>query len=98
MSAIHHAMSSRHANARAQQRGIPPLVELWLDEYGEEEYDGHGGIVRYFSRNSIRRMERNFGCKPVRRMAEYLNAYKVESAHDGYTITLGHRVKRIKRR
>lgn len=89
---------SGHALKRSQQRGIPPLISQWLDEYGEEEYDGHGGIIRYFSHRSIRDMERSFGRAPVRRMSEYLNAYIVESSDDGRVITLGHNIKRVRRR
>jgi hypothetical protein len=89
---------STHARIRAQQRGIPPLIEQWLDEFGEEQYDGHGGVIRFFSRRSIRNMERIFGRAPVRRMSEYLDAYKVESTSDGGLITLGHRHKRIFRK
>ena len=87
-----------HAEVRAQQRCIPPLVEQWLDQFGEERYDGHGGVVRFFSHSSIRAMERTFGRAPVRKMSEYLRAYKVETSHDGQTITVGHRTKRINRR
>ena len=89
---------SRHALERAQQRAIPPLIEQWLDEFGEEECDGHGGIRRYFSRRSVRKMERAFGRRPVQRMAEYFDAYKVESTDDGNIITLGHRSKRFWRK
>jgi len=88
---------TKHASARAQQRGIPPLIERWLDEFGEELYDGHGSVVRFFSRRSRRRMEREFGSAPVRKMSEYLSAYKVESSHDGRTITVGHRTRRFRR-
>ena len=56
---------TKHAEARMQQRAIPPLIDLWLEEFGEEEYDGHGGIRRYFSRRSIREMERQFGRRPI---------------------------------
>lgn len=87
-----------HAAVRAQQRCIPPLVAQWLDQFGEERYDGHGGVLRYFSRASIRAMERAFGRAPVRKLAEYFDAYQVESSHDGHVITIGHRTKRIKRR
>jgi len=90
-------MNTSHANVRMQQRSIPPLINQWLDQFGEEEYDGHGGITRYFSHFSIRAMERAFGAAPVRKLAEYLNVYKVESSHDGATITIGHRYKRINR-
>ena len=68
-----------------------------MDEYGEEEYDGHGAIRVYFSRRSIRRLEKAFGSRPVKRLAEYLTAYKVHSSHDGTVLTVGHRTKRIRR-
>ena len=87
-----------HASQRAQQRCIPPLVDQLLDQFGEEQYDGHGGLLRFFSRAGVRTMERAFGRAPVRKLAEYFNAYKVESSHDGKTITVGHRTKHIKRR
>lgn len=87
-----------HAAARAQQRCIPPLVVQWLDQFGDEQYDGHGGVLRFFSRASIRAMEKVFGRAPVRKLAEYLDVYKVESSHDGSVITIGHRVKHIKRK
>jgi hypothetical protein len=86
-----------HATARSQQRGIPPLIMQWLDQFGEEQYDGHGAIIRYFSRTSRRIMEREFGSNPVKKMSEFLNIYKVES-QDGTVITTGHLTKRIKRK
>lgn len=90
-------MNTLHAYARAQQRCIPPLITQWLDQFGEEEYDGHGGITRYFSHASIRAMEREFGAAPVRKLVEYLNIYMVESSHDGTIITIGRRYNRINR-
>lgn len=91
-------MNTSHAKIRAQQRCIPPLINQWLDQFGEKEYDGHGGVTLFFSRTSIRAMEREFGAAPVRKLAEYLHAYKVESSHDGHTITIGHRIKHVHRR
>lgn len=84
-------MLTKHAAKRSQQRGIPPLVRHWLLDYGEENFDGHGAIVRYFSPQSIRNMERDFGREPVRRLSEYLRCYLVESSHDGIVITVGKR-------
>jgi hypothetical protein len=89
---------SEHAAIRAKQRGVPPLIEQWLDEFGEANYDGHGAVTFYFSRRSVRAMERAFGRNPVRRMAEYLNTYKVESVMDGTIITVGRRTQRLWRR
>jgi hypothetical protein len=82
---------SEHAQARAQQRGIPPLVQTWLLDYGEERYDGRGAIIRYFNKDSVRRMERDFGRAPLKRLADYLRCYLVESAREGRVITVGKR-------
>jgi hypothetical protein len=85
--------NSRHAEERAQQRGVPPLITTWLLAYGEANFDGHGGVVRYFTRTSIRRMERELGAAPVRRLWEYLRCYLVQSSGDGTVITVGKRHK-----
>lgn len=69
-------MNTRHAATRAQQRGIPPLVDQLLDLYGQEEHDGHGAVVRYLSKSSIRAMEQDMGRRPVASMAEWLDAYR----------------------
>lgn len=90
-------MNSKHAEIRAQQRCIPPFCEELLDRYGEEQYDGHGAVVVYLTKESIRRMERDLGRRPVARLSEYFGAYKVR-ATDGTTITVGHRTRRIWRK
>lgn len=87
-----------HAETRAQQRGIPPLIEQLLDLYGEECY-GAGGVRQvYFTKKSIRRLEREFGAAPVRKLSEWLDAYKVENSSTGDVITVGHRYRRIRRK
>lgn len=83
-------MQTKHFSARSQQRGVPPLVKDWLLSYGQENYDGHGAIVRYFDEGSIRQMERDLGREPIRRMSEFLRCYLVEST-DGTLITIGKR-------
>ena len=90
-------MYTRHATVRAQQRGIPPLVDQLLDLYGQEEHEGHGAVVLFLSKTSIRCMERDLGRRPVARLAEWFDAYKVKSI-DGSTITVGHRTRRLWRK
>lgn len=85
-----------HSHTRAQQRGLPPLVLHWLNDYGTEVHDGRGGVIRHFDRRSRRSLERDIGREPVRRMHEYLDAYAVY-ASDGTVITVGHRYQRIHR-
>ena len=43
-------------------------------------------------------MEREVGREPVRRFADYLDAYKVLSSRDGCVITIGFRTKHIRRK
>jgi hypothetical protein len=90
--------NAAHADTRAQQRGIPPLICCWLDEYGEQDYDGHGGRRVFFSKTSIRRMERDFGRAPVQKLSKWLDVYKVEDASTGFTVTVGHRYRHLKRK
>jgi hypothetical protein len=84
---------STHATHRAQQRGIPRLISHWLLDYGEEHFDGRGGIVCYFTPNSIRKMERDFGREPLKRLSEYLRCYLVMSTDGDTVITVGKRYK-----
>lgn len=92
------SMRTKHARNRAQQRGIPPLIDQILDLYGREQYDGNGGVILFLDKKSIRCMERDMGREPVRRFAEWHNAYKVKSSNDGKTITIGHRSTRLRRK
>jgi hypothetical protein len=89
---------TKHAKARMQQRGIPPLIDTWLDEFGDEEYDGFGGVRVFFSRQSIRRLEKAVGRLPVRRLSHLLDVYKVESSRDGSTLTYARKTARMRRR
>ena len=91
-------MDTRHAQRRTQQRAIPPMVDRLLDEFGEEEHDGHGCIRVFFSRRSVRRMERALGQQPVGLMKRYLHAYKVERCSDGAVITRCWQTQRMNRR
>jgi hypothetical protein len=82
---------SQHALIRQQQRGIPAEVTSLLVDYGKETFDGHGGVVRYFTHDSIRAMTTDFGQDTVRRMSEYLRCYLVQRSDDGEIITVGKR-------
>ena len=84
---------SKHAGQRAQQRGVPPLIASLLLDFGEEFFDGRGAIIRYFSRRSIRKVERAVGSVIVGRLSEYFRCYLVEDAANGTIITIGKRDK-----
>ena len=82
---------THHAAQRTQQRGIPPLISHWLLDYGDEVFDGHGGVIRYFSSRSIRKMESEIGKTSVKRWSEFLRCYLVEASDSGTIITIGKR-------
>jgi hypothetical protein len=90
-------MNTRHAEVRAQQRGIPPLIDQLLDLYGREQHDGHGAVVLFMSKTSIRNLERDLGRKPFAQLSQWLGTYKVKTT-DGQTITVGHRTRRLWRK
>lgn len=91
-------MHTNHSRIRAQQRGIPPLIDQIHDAYGRESYDGHGCVVVYLDKTSLRRMEKDMGREPVRCLAAWHDAYKVQRTADGATITIDHRTERQWRR
>lgn len=86
---------THHAQARAQQRGLPPFIEELLDRYGEERHLGSGAVVRYLSKRGRRLMEHDMGRQPVAKLTQWLDTYEV-STTDGITITVGHRTRRLK--
>jgi hypothetical protein len=90
---------SRHAALRAQQRGIGPAARELLLAYGDCLYDGHGGLIRFFSGRSLQRVEGDLGGDTLRRLGPVRRCYLVESASDGTIITLGkrHKGRRLRR-
>lgn len=88
-------MIALHARTRMQQRGLPPLIVNWLDDFGREVHVPGGATIRHFDKGARRRLERSVGREPVRRMHEYLDAYAVYST-DGTLITAGHRYARVR--
>jgi len=46
---------------------------MLLDLYGEEEYDGRGGIRRWFSKRSKQNIDEYLGGTPVRTLEAYEN-------------------------
>ena len=85
-----------HAQARVQQRGIPPLILEWLLAYGATKADHRGAEIRYFDRQSRRRLGNAVGHQVVDRLSGLLDTYVVV-AENGAVITAGHRTKRINR-
>lgn len=84
-----------HAEVRAHQRAIPPLILEWLDRYGAHEHDSRGAMVAYFDKRSRRLLEKDVGKRIVDRLDDLLDTYLV--VDDDNVVTVGHRYKRIPR-
>lgn len=83
------AALTRHAHARQRQRAIPNLILQWLIDFGQREFDKHGAYRLFFSKKSLRRIERECGREIVRRLADFWDTYMVMSL-DGAVITVGY--------
>jgi len=88
---------THHARVRAHQhRGIPQeAIELLL-EFGAEER-ARDGVLRYFSKASRERIARTRGEAFVDSMGPLWGCILIEG-YDGTIITVGHRIRRIRRR
>ena len=86
-----------HASKRSQQRCIPPLIDQWLSDFGAKEYDGRGCVKRFFNKQSIKHLKKEFGSEPVKLLSKYLKAYKVEAYEDKTVVTIGYLTKKVKR-
>ena len=51
-------MNSKHAEVRAQQRGIPPMLVDRVLRYGREVHDHHGATVYLIDRAGEARIAR----------------------------------------
>jgi hypothetical protein len=90
--------STYHFERRCQQRGIPLQVIQYLQDFGQEEYDSHGAIKKYFGHQSVKAMRRSLGANFVGLISKFLNAYLVESVETGQIITVGWRTERVIRK
>lgn len=86
--------TNHHAEMRAQQRGIPPLILDLLLEFGTREHDARGAEVVYFDRRARKHVESYTGGL-FSKLNEHLDAYAVVS--HGVVVTVGPRYKRINR-
>ncbi len=85
---------TKHADARMQQRGIPPLIMDWLTRYGASRHDHRGAEILYFDKHSRKILAKAVGAEVVRRLAGLLDTYAVV-ADGSLVITAGHRYKRV---
>ena len=82
-------MKTKHAEVRAQQRGINHGVERLLLAYGEVRPAPRGCVMRFFSKKSIKEMEAEFGHFFIARNHENFRSYLIESRKDRAIVTVG---------
>ncbi len=87
---------THHAEARLQQRAIPPFVVDLLERCGSTIRCG-GADRLFFDKAARKRLERHLGgARSLRLVEKWLNIYLVISDHGG-VVTAGYRSKRINR-
>ncbi len=79
-----------------QQRGVPPLIVELLLQYGATVHDHHGARIRFFDKESRKRIRREKGDILLRRFHELFDSYAVV-AQDGTVVTVGHAYGRIRK-
>lgn len=85
-----------HAEARLQQRAIPPLVLDFLLEYGATMRCGEADRY-YFDKAARKRLSRSLGGDRALRLVEpWLDTYAVVGDRNGRIVTTGHRTGRFK--
>lgn len=87
---------THHAQARLQQRGIPPVVVESLLDFGCQAHDHRGGTILFFDHKARTKLRRQIASDSYKRIESHLDAYAVLGA-DGAIVTVGHRTQRINR-
>lgn len=85
---------TKHAVARAQQRGVPPLVIDLVVRFGKVARR-NGADVFYLDKRSRKSIRREVGGIAYRRLEDLLDTYVVLS-DDGEIITTAKRIRRLK--
>lgn len=80
---------SRHADKRAQQRGIDKGALPLLMAYGDSKYDGNGGIRYEMTNTALNNLRRVVG--HTQQVEALAGVYAVVSVDDQTIITMGHR-------
>ena len=80
---------TKHAHLRAQQRGISLETEQLLQAYGEKRPAPGGCVLKFFSKKSIQRIEKDYGHFFIAKNHEKLKTYLIESRENHGIVTLG---------
>lgn len=87
---------SAHAQARLQQRAIPPLVLDLLQEFGSG-FRSHGAERLIFDKAAVKRLKRHLGGdRGLRVIERWLRVYAVVG-DSGHLVTVAHRTRHLRR-
>ncbi len=92
-------MKTKHAQARAQQRGISSKITYLLTTFGDARPAPGGCRIRFFSKSARERLRAELGDDFVASHHEKLRAYLVQCRETGVVITVGllHENKKLPR-
>ena len=82
-------MLTKHAAIRMKQRGIPPVIVDWLQQFGAEEFDHHGAIRYFFDKRSLKHLQSYLGTQTAGVVEQYRRCYVVVGM-DGSVVTTGY--------
>jgi len=82
-------MKTKHAEKRAQQRGINASIEKLLQLYGDKRPAPNGCVVRFFSKRSIQRIETLYGHSFIARNHEKMKSYLIQRRDSHAILTIG---------
>lgn len=85
-------IKSRHAQIRAQQRGVSQLIIDLLLEFGTRTSQENGAEICYFDRRSKSKLNKYAG-GTLSKLSDELDAYAILCG--GKIVTVGTRFKRI---
>lgn len=82
-------MKTKHAEKRAQQRGVNAGIETLLQTFGDKRPAPNGCVIRFFSKKSIQRIELLFGHSFIARNHEKMKSYLIQRRDSHAILTIG---------
>jgi len=87
---------TKHANARAQQRGITSEFLDLIYAFGDKQTARNGCILRYFSRKSLELVKLHLGPTYMRENHEKFRIFTIETRVNPTIITTGKLYKKVR--
>ena len=87
---------TKHANIRAQQRGITSEFLDLIYTFGDRQNARNGCIVRYFSRRSLELVKLHLGPTYMKENHEKFRMFTIETRENPRVITTGKLYKKVR--